>query len=232
MKKHLGIVKNTGVRIAVVFREMPDDPEHCLVAEIDRMPDKYHDAMYEIINSSAAQKVNDLYTVLHQRTFPDGNNALQGLHTNNLMRKVPVDDVELTVQPNTNIPLRMINDQINGQESQSENKAESSKEPEVSESPTDEARRLLVRAELIQQEAEALMERAKELDPKLFTKSRGRPTKTEAEKAKAKADEKAKRKDRDEKNRTTAQEKELDKRVAEKLRRDADPNVDKPDQLS
>ncbi len=60
MKKHLGIVTNTGVRIAVVFREMPDDPDHCLVAEIDRMPDKYHDAMYEIINSSAAQKVHDL----------------------------------------------------------------------------------------------------------------------------------------------------------------------------
>ena len=49
MKKHLGIVKNTGVRVAVVFREMPDDAENCLVAEIDRMPDKYHDAMYEII---------------------------------------------------------------------------------------------------------------------------------------------------------------------------------------
>ena len=230
MKKHLGIVKNTGVRIAVVFREMPDDPDHCLVAEIDRMPDKYHDAMYEIINSNAAQKVNDLYTILHQRTLPDGNNALQGLHTNNLMRKVPIDDVELTVQPNTHIPLRMINEQINEQSPKAD-EAETA-ETKTETSPTEEARRLMVKAELIQQEAESLLDQARELDPDLFTKGRGRPKKTEAEKAKAKAEEKVKRKDRDEKNRTSAEEADLDRRVAEKLQRDAEPGVDKPDQLA
>ena len=229
MKKHLGIVKNTGVRVAVVFREMPDDAENCLVAEIDRMPDKYHDAMYEIINSTAAQKVNDLYEVLHKRNFPDGNNALTGLHQNNLMRKVPVDDVEMVVRPNTNIPLRMINDQIRSQEPAQEEKAEQVNE---SADPKDEARRLTVKAELVQLEAEALLEQAKELAPELFTKERGRPKKTEAEKAKAKADEKVKRKERDEKNRTSAQEADLDRRVAEKLQRDSAPDVNKPNELA
>jgi len=231
MKKHLGIVKNTGVRIAVVFREMPDDPENCLVAEIDRMPDKYHDAMYEIINSSAAQKVNDLYTILHKRNFPDGNNALTGLHSNNLMRKVPVDDVEMVVRPNTNIPLRMINDQLRENAPKEEiNPLPEAKDEKLD--PKDEARRLMVKAELIQQEAEELLERAKELAPTLFTKERGRPKKTEAEKAKAKADEKVKRKDRDETKRSATQEADLNRRVAEKLQRDASADVNKPNELA
>lgn len=229
MKKHLGIVTNTGVRIAVVFREMPDDPDHCLVAEIDRMPDKYHDAMYEIINSSAAQKVHDLYTILHQRTFPDGNNALTGLHSNNLMRKVPVDDVEMEVKPHTRIPLRMINEQL-GENAPTEEKINPVPEAELD--PKDEARRLMVKAELIQLEAEELLEQARTLAPSLFTKERGRPKKTEAEKAKTKADEKVKRKERDETKRTATQEADLNRRVEEKLKRDMSPDVNKPNELA
>lgn len=231
MKKHLGIMKNTGVRIAVVFREMPDDAEHCLVAEIDRMPDKYHDAMYELINSTAAQKVNDLYEVLHKRNFPDGNNALSGLHANNLMRKVPVDEVEMTVQPHAKVPLRMINDQIRANQPGGKPVTEPSHET-VAASPIDEARRLMVKAELLQQEVDSLLEQSRGLAPGLFTKERGRPKKTEAEKAKTKADEKIKRKERDADKRTDSQEAELNRRVAEKLQRDAAPGVNKPDQLA
>lgn len=231
MKKHLGVMKNTGVRIAVVFREMPDDAEHCLVAEIDRMPDKYHDAMYELINSTAAQKVNDLYEVLHKRNFPDGNNALAGLHSNKLMRKVPVDEVEMTVQPHAKVPLRMINDQIRANQPGGTPVTEEKPEP-VATNPADEARRLMVKAELVQQEADSLLEQARGLAPELFTKERGRPKKTEAEKAKTKADEKVKRKERDADKRTDSQEAELNRRVAEKLQRDAAPDVNKPDQLA
>jgi hypothetical protein len=231
MKKHLGVMKNTGVRVAVVFREMPDDAEHCLVAELDRMPDKYHDAMYEFINSQAAQRSNDLYEMLHSRNFPDGNNALSGLHTNNLMRKVAVDDVEMTVQPHAKVPLRMINEQIALAAGTKEVVAEEVQEPVVTD-PTDEARRLIVKAELVQQEADALLEQARVLAPALFTKERGRPKKSEAEKAKSKADEKVKRKERDSDKRTDAQEADLNKRVAEKLARDASPDVKKPDVLA
>jgi hypothetical protein len=230
MKKHLGILKNTGVRIAVVFREMPDDAEHCLVAEIDRMPDRYHDAMYELINSTAAQKVNDLYEVLHKRNFPDGNNALAGLHSNKLMRKVPVDDVEMTVQPHAKVPLRMINDQIRSSQPGAAPATEAKPET-VADNPADDARRLMVKAELINQEAEALLDQARALAPELFTKERGRPKKTEAERAKTKADEKVKRKERDTDKRTDAQEAELNRQVADKLQRDAAPDVNKPDHL-
>jgi len=232
MKKHLGVMKNTGVRVAVVFREMPDDVDNCLVAELDRMPDKYHDAMFEFINSQAAQRTNNLYEVLHTRNFPDGNGALAGLHTNNLMRKVPVDDVDMTVQPHAKVPLRMINDQIRAVEVTGTTAPEVAVAPTVTETSADQARRLMVKAEFIQQEAEALLEQARVLAPELFTKERGRPKKSESEKAKAKLDEKDKRKDRDESKRTSAEEVALNKRVEEKMKRDLSPEVNKPNTLA
>ena len=144
---------------------------------------------------------------------------------------MPVDDVEMVVRPNTNIPLRMINDQLRENAPKEEiNPLPEAKDEKLD--PKDEARRLMVKAELIQQEAEELLERAKELAPTLFTKERGRPKKTEAEKAKAKADEKVKRKDRDETKRSATQEADLNRRVAEKLQRDASADVNKPNELA
>ena len=104
--------------------------------------------------------------------------------------------------------------------------------PEAKLDPKDEARRLMVKAELIQLEAEELLEQARTLAPSLFTKERGRPKKTEAEKAKTKADEKVKRKERDETKRTATQEADLNRRVEEKLKRDMSPDVNKPNELA
>ena len=39
LKKHSGLLKNTGVRVAVVFRKLPNDDKTCLIVETERLPD-------------------------------------------------------------------------------------------------------------------------------------------------------------------------------------------------
>ena len=46
--KHVGKLSNTGKKVVVVFRELPDDPENCLVVDTDALPDWFHD---DIINA-------------------------------------------------------------------------------------------------------------------------------------------------------------------------------------
>jgi len=43
LKKHSGQLANTGVRVAVVFRKLPNDETNCLIVETERLPDSYHD---------------------------------------------------------------------------------------------------------------------------------------------------------------------------------------------
>lgn len=112
MTKHVGKLNNTGTKVAVVFRKLPDDPNKCLVLETDRLPERYHDNIMSIIRSNEAQETHDLYTVLHRRIFPEGGNVLQTLHQENYLRSVPVENVTLYPIPNHALPLEEANASI------------------------------------------------------------------------------------------------------------------------
>lgn len=236
MKRHIGILNNTGARVAVIFRELPDDPSSCLIAEMDRLPDRYHDPLQEILNSKEAAQTHDFYTVLHRRRLPDGNNALQGFHTNGLLRKVKVEEVDMIVGPHQHVPLKMINDQINGTAVEAQEVAKiapvTEKTPVTDEEKESIAKGLMVQAELLKQEAEAKLAEAQSYAPHLFSKKRGRPVKTEAEKAKAVADEKVKRKDRNQTRAEVQANAAVDAQVQAKIERDSKPDVNKPVKLT
>src|SRR5574337_315055 len=93
LKKHVGILKNTGVRVAVVFRKLPSDNTQCLLIETDRLSDSYHDAVMEILGSKEALNNNEFYEILNTRTFPDGTNCLTSLHQRGYIRKEPISNV-------------------------------------------------------------------------------------------------------------------------------------------
>lgn len=112
LKRHLGRVSNTGARVIVVFRKLPDDEDHCLVVESDVLPDMYHDNMLSIVNSKEAQSSVDLYHTLHTRMFGDGRNCLQSLHQKGLLKKVPISMVEMLPYTNRPVPLEIINAEI------------------------------------------------------------------------------------------------------------------------
>lgn len=116
MIKHVGINKTLGTRYVVVFREVPNDPSNCLIVESDSLNALVQDNLMNAIESSECQTASHLGEALARKTFATGENMLQYLHTNGLMRKVPVDEVILTPNPGTKVSLKEINDIINGKD--------------------------------------------------------------------------------------------------------------------
>jgi len=117
--KHVGRNKN-GTRLVVVFREIPDDEEHCLVVETDSLSDMYHDQLLQEVDSRDAQATVNLYEVLQRRSFGDGGQMLNTLHARGLLRKYRVDQIEMQPMPNRLVPLSLVNEQIKNGSMESE----------------------------------------------------------------------------------------------------------------
>lgn len=114
MIKHVGINKTLGTRYVIVFREVPNDPNNCLVVESDGLNALVQDNLMNAIESSECQTATHLGEALARKTFATGENMLQYLHLNGLMRKVSVEDVILTPTPGTRVSLKEVNNIING----------------------------------------------------------------------------------------------------------------------
>lgn len=237
LKKHAGQLKNTGVRVAVVFRKLPTDDTTCLVVETERLPDSYHDYVIQCLNSKEAAETNDFYEVLNRRTFPDGTNCLTSLHQRGYLRKEPVTNITMMPLPGHAVPLELINATID--KKVDEYKARQSNLPPgetvedivkgvAASSPAVDkmaiAKGLILQAELLEQDASAKRKEAYDLCPE-SKPGKGRPVLPEELKAEKLEDRKTKRKERDQRNAATAKvEKKvvaIDAKVNAKIVRDA-----------
>lgn len=250
LKKHSGQLANTGVRVAVVFRKIPNDDSHCLIVETERLPDSYHDYVIQTLNSKEAAETNDFYEVLNRRTFPDGLNCLTALHQRGFLRKEPVSNVRMIPLPGQVVELALINATIDGKVA--EYKAGQVPKPVVEDTRTQEEKRaaaeaiaarmqgdippsgtfnlvahakvLIAQADALEADADAKREEAYAMAPELKP-GRGRPATPDELKAEKLAERKAKRKERDQRNAAEAKvekvEAALDAKVEAKLRRDA-----------
>lgn len=239
LKKHVGQLANTGVRVAVVYRKLPNDEKSCVIVETERLPDSYHDTIMQCLNSKEAAETNDFCEVLHRRTFPDGLNCLIALHQRAYMRKEPVSNVIMYPLPGQAVPLALINatidntlDQYNKQttpQTQTQTQAPSSISAE--QTLTDAAnvdlaaiaKGLILEAEILEKNAAAKREEAYQLVPELKP-GRGRPALPEDEKAIKLEERKLKRKERDQRkaaeSKIEQKEAMLAKKVADKIARD------------
>ncbi len=182
MVKHVGVVENTGTKCVVVFREVPGDPENCLIVGSDTLPDVFHEGLMKVVESDEGQQSLELGELLSRRKFADGSNMLEQLHVSKYLQKVPARQIMLTPNKSTSVRLSEVNNLIRSQQS---TKAETTEivdnEPAVVE---DNAKQMLTRAEVIeaqvadmQAEAQRLREDAYALDPSLKQVKRGRPPK-------------------------------------------------------
>lgn len=241
LKKHAGQLTNTGVRVAVVFRKLPNDDKSCLIVETERLPDSYHDYLIQCLNSKEAMETNEFYEVLNRRTFPDGLNCLTALHQRGFLRKEPVSNVVMLPLPGQAVPLALINATIDGKLEEykaNQNRPEPKEDTRTPEEkkaaaelvaakmqdPAAGAKMLIAQAEALEAEAAAKREQAYELAPELKP-GRGRPATPEEEKAAKLEERKQKRRERDQRNAAAAKEEKkssaLEARVAAKLERDA-----------
>jgi hypothetical protein len=231
LKKHAGQLANTGVRVAVVFRKLPNDDSSCLIVETERLPDSYHDYLIQCLNSREAVETNDFYEVLNRRTFPDGLNCLTALHQRGFLRKEPVSNIKMLPLPGQAVPLELINATIDNKVV--EYKAKQAREStttvdetvaSVMRDPIGIAKGLISQAELLEADASAKREEAYKLAPELKP-GRGRPATPDELKSEKLEDRKAKRKERDQRKAAETKvekvETILDAKVAAKLKRDA-----------
>ena len=169
----------------VVFREVPNESDNCLIVESASLEDSKHDDLMNMVASLEAQESNNVSEVLSRRQFSDGTNMLNDLHFSKKLIKVPVDMVFLTPTPSQKISLQEVNAEINKLETGSNPPLNVDVDPETLQTPNpvevtgdaSAAEGLLVQAEMIEQDAKQLMEDAEnkkaeayKLDPSLKPK--------------------------------------------------------------
>lgn len=107
--KHIGRLRATGKKCIVVFRTLPGDAYTCLVVPTENLPDSYHDAMINLVESSGGQDAHEFGEVMARTNFPDGSIMLAALHSQQRMVAVPTKDVEMLPTTNTTIVLSELN---------------------------------------------------------------------------------------------------------------------------
>ena len=119
--KHIGKVSNTGMKCIVVFREIYDEkgnvtePDNCLVVETERLPDMEHDDIIRTVESSSGQEAAQFYEIAHRTMFGDGINMLVKLSNRGHLKKYPTNQIIMTPNGSTSIPLNELNEIIRKQ---------------------------------------------------------------------------------------------------------------------
>lgn len=107
--KHIGKLKNTGTKVIVVFRTLPGESNMALVVPTATLPDQYHDAIIQLVDSDQAQNTNEFGEIMFIRRFPDGRLMLEALQQDQRLQKVATDTVIMTPTLNDSIQLDQLN---------------------------------------------------------------------------------------------------------------------------
>lgn len=107
--KHIGRIKNTGAKVLVVFRTLPGESNQALVLPTAQLPDSYHDAIMNLVESEQAQDAYEFGEIMFIRSFPDGRPMLQAMQADNRLQKVFTDTVIMTPTTNDSIALSELN---------------------------------------------------------------------------------------------------------------------------
>jgi len=107
--KHIGKIKNTGVRVLVVFRTLPGESNTALVLPVSQLPDSYHDSIMTLVETPEAQEAFEFGEIMFARSFPDGRPMLTAMQADGRLQKVATDLVIMCPTPTTDIQLDQLN---------------------------------------------------------------------------------------------------------------------------
>lgn len=108
MLKHVG--KHNDKRCVIIFRKIPELEHMALVVYSDLLPRMTHDEIMRAVESPQGQQATELSDVLFRTIMADGNNCLESLHRNGLMKKVPTNQVLVTPTATSSVRLDELND--------------------------------------------------------------------------------------------------------------------------
>lgn len=188
-KRHIGRIKETDRRCVVVYMQIPGKEDNALIVDTDALPPRYHDALMDVVEGEGQHEVV-LADVLSRRLMPtSGQDILNTLHNEGLLRVIPVTSVNMYPRPNMAIPLENIliatgkisprtnNDNIEILD----NRYIENQRVEETNGKRNIAKSLLAQAEIMMLDAKRKMEEAYEIDPSLKPKNVAPPTVSLAE---------------------------------------------------
>ena len=115
MLKHVG--RHGDRKVAIVFREIPNEDHMCLVIYPDVLPTHIHNSVMSVLESAPGQQATNLADVFHRNLLPDGRNVLQTLHSEGMLKKVATNQVILTPTPTSSVKLDEVNRLVREMES-------------------------------------------------------------------------------------------------------------------
>lgn len=103
--KHVGKVGDR--KVAIVFRQIPDEPHMALVVYTQLLNQNIHDPLMAAIESPAGQGAANLADELNRTYTRDGKIILQVLHTEGMLKKIATDQVVVTPTANAKQHVRL-----------------------------------------------------------------------------------------------------------------------------
>jgi hypothetical protein len=107
--KHVGRVIASGKKCIVAYRTLPGDAYNCLIVPTENLPDSYHDAIINLVESNAGQTAYEFAEAMARANFPDGSVMLPALHTQNRLVKISTDQIEMLPSSAVSIKLSELN---------------------------------------------------------------------------------------------------------------------------
>lgn len=109
--KHVG--KHADRKVAILFREVPNEDHMCLVIYPDTLPAPWEAAIMKVLESDIGQQAEQFADALHRSLLPDGRVILETLHLEKMIKKVRTADVIVTPRTDSNIRLDELNRMLN-----------------------------------------------------------------------------------------------------------------------
>jgi hypothetical protein len=107
MIKHVG--KHSNKKCVILFKTVPGEEHMCLCVYPDTLPRHIHDDIMTALESESGQQAKEFSDYLFRFTMQDGSNALETLHKEGMIKKVPTNQVIVT--PNAKSTVRL--DELN-----------------------------------------------------------------------------------------------------------------------
>ena len=105
--RHVG--KHGDRKVAIVFREVPNEVHMCLVTYTETLNQHIHDPLIQCIESDIGQNSEHLADALNRTYTKDGKPILQVLHLEGQLKKVQTAQIVMTPSPNQVIRLDELN---------------------------------------------------------------------------------------------------------------------------
>lgn len=179
IKKHVGKIKSSDQRCVVVFMQLPEDPQACLIVNTEALTPRFEQMLMEVVESPEGQQEKDLANTMNRRMVPEtGRTVLAEFHARGLLRSEPVDNIIMMPRPNTPFALRAILEQMGALAAKDQatdqassdvkyNPVTANLEAGKNEEAVNMGRNLLMEAEMLQAEADKKREQAYRYAPSL-----------------------------------------------------------------